>query len=198
MLGNKTIYCSTCHTHKTVKADYGFRTCPDCRERRKTRYREKRDKKREQKLKARERQIEEQVKSGNLNYGLEPKNFMSWDRFKQLFKGASFKKYLEEKSKFQRDKYIEALDVPLELREIPSVSPDCERFRNMLLGKIQEDRLFMANHHLSCAACLEFYGLWNSKYRIKLEAVNLWSSEQNSEKDEPNELTKELYRLLRD
>lgn len=70
-----------------------------------------RERKRRKRAKEREAEIAEQHARGNINYGPRTKaeQFMTFEEFKRHFPNASFRQYLDEKIKFQKEHRVHSV-----------------------------------------------------------------------------------------
>jgi len=187
------IKCSRCGKSVETSDSWKYTECKPCHDRNSLRNKIKR----EIKQKFEELKVTKEIESGNLNYGLTPK-YMSWDDYKKIWKNkkVTFKDYLEDKKRYGEATEVIDREVPSDLAQIPSPTPECSQWRRMCLGLEVKDRLFFGLHHQNCRACKEFYGQYRIKHEIRMEGVDLWGTgEPRPETPEERE-NRRLQRIM--
>lgn len=178
--GNNVTKCSRCG-REMPQSDLMFATCSQCREQSRAHMKEVRSVQKVERAEDKERQLETEIKKGNLNAGMKPfkKKFLSWEDYKITFetkgKTVDYQQYLTDKTQFLESQERES---PLDelgrmVYETPLRSEHCKVFREMLLNMTEKDILFCAQHHVNCSACMAWYG---TVYKPQFIGVDLFNS----------------------
>jgi len=149
-----------------------------------------REKLRIDKKKAENRQIEREIRMGNVNFGLgyETEPFMSWERFKEIWGDlATIDSYKKEKKQFLEDRRKDLDEIkktPLGeiLLSVPMKGEDCRKFRLAHMNVIQGiERTLAIENHLNCKWCGEWFAYNKKKGNIgKISGVDVWHPERNT------------------
>jgi len=160
-----------------------------------------RQRKKKEKAKQRDKKITQEMRSGNLNYGLKADNsFMSFEEYKKSFPNATKGEYVRAKIKHDQDKAKAQpviRDTKTEiLGNVPvlrATAKTCIRVRKMHLGLIPFDALEVDSHN-TCDLCHIWYA--KNKRRLPLRkwtSFDLFHGHENQPRHGvPNEESKKL------